>query len=80
MFFYVYILLCKDGKYYVGYTQDFEARMLRHQKGQVNYTRSRLPVEVVSVIAIPDKYIALRLENYLKTGSGRAFAKKHLFK
>jgi predicted GIY-YIG superfamily endonuclease len=76
--FYVYILQCADGKHYVGYTADFRKRMIRHRRGEVNYTSSRLPVTVVVVIGVPDKYIAIRLEDYLKSGSGRAFARKHL--
>ena len=76
--YYVYILLCSDGKLYVGSTKDFKDRMARHRRGDVRYTRSRLPVVLKSVIAVPDQYIALRLEDYLKTGSGRAFTLKHL--
>ncbi len=77
--FYVYILKCADGKYYVGCTKDFEDRMARHRRGDVTYTSSRLPVVVQTVIGVPDQYVALRLEDYLKTGSGRAFAKRHFF-
>lgn len=77
MMYYVYILRCVDGKYYVGCTKDFKDRIARHRRGEVKYTSSRLPVEVVTVIALPDKYKALQLEDYLKTGSGRAFSLKH---
>jgi putative endonuclease len=76
--YYVYILLCADGKYYVGCTQDFQKRMARHRRREVKYTSTRLPFEVKAVIAVPDQYISVRLEDYLKTGSGRAFAGKHL--
>jgi putative endonuclease len=76
--FYVYILQCSDGTYYVGYTKNFKDRMARHERGEVGYTRSRLPVEIKTVIGVPNKYIALRLEDYLKSGSGRAFALRHL--
>jgi hypothetical protein len=54
--------------------------MARHRRGEVKFTSSRLPFEVLTVIALPDKYKALKLEDYLKTGSGRAFALKHFFK
>lgn len=77
MFYYVYILKCADGKHYVGYTKDFKERMARHRRGEVKFTSSRLPVEVKVIIAVPDEYLALQLEDYLKTGSGRAFASKH---
>jgi putative endonuclease len=75
--YYVYILRCADAKHYVGYTKDFKDRMARHRRGGVKFTSSRLPFEVLTVIALPDKYKALKLEDYLKTGSGRAFALKH---
>ena len=77
---YVYILLCADGKHYVGCTRDFKDRMARHKRVEVKYTSSRLPIEVIAIIAVPDQYVALRLEDYLKTGSGRAFTSKHLLK
>jgi putative endonuclease len=51
--------------------------MARHRRGEVKYTSTRLPFDIVTVIALPDKYKAIRLEDYFKTGSGRAFAQKH---
>jgi len=41
-------------------------------------TVKRLPLELDFYFAIKDKYKAFRLEKYLKSGSGRAFIKKHL--
>ena len=78
MLYYVYIIKCADGKHYVGCTKDFKDRMARHRRGEVRYTSTRLPFQVKAIIAVPDQYVALRLEDYLKTGSGRAFASKHL--
>jgi len=75
---YVYILRCTDGTYYVGCTGDLEARLQRHNKGQVHYTKSRLPFELITYTAFPDKYKAYKYEKYMKSGSGRAFAKRHL--
>jgi len=75
--YYVYSLKCKDG-YYVGCTNDLKDRVNRHQKGQIPATADRLPVELDFYFAIKDKYKAFELEKYLKSGSGRAFIKKHL--
>ncbi len=45
---YVYILLCADGSYYTGSTNDLERRLAQHQAGEgANYTRKRLPVKLV---------------------------------
>ena len=45
---YMYILKCVDGSYYTGSTIDLERRLLQHQNGKgANYTKKRLPVELV---------------------------------
>jgi len=75
--YYVYSLKCKDG-FYVGCTDNIKDRLERHQKGHVPATASRLPVELDFYFAIEDKYKAFEFEKYLKSGSGRAFIKKHL--
>lgn len=75
--FYVYSLKCKDG-YYIGCTSDLKERFTRHQKGQVPATVKRLPIELVAYFAFKEKFIAYNFEKYLKSGSGRAFIKKHL--
>ena len=75
----VYILKCVDHTYYVGWTNDLNARVSRHQKGMVKYTSTRLPVTLVHYSVFTDKYKALEFEKYLKSGSGRAFAIKRLY-
>ncbi len=74
---YVYILKCKDG-FYIGCTSDLKDRLQRHQKGQVPATAKRLPIELKAYFAFKDKYTAFEFEKYIKSGSGRAFLKKHL--
>ena len=73
---YVYSLKCKDG-YYVGCTDNLKDRLSRHQKGQVPATSKRLPLTLDCYFAFNDKYKAFEFEKYLKSGSGRAFIKKH---
>ena len=77
MFWYVYILKCSDGKPYTGCTSDWQDRIIRHNKGQIPATKDCLPVRLVSYFAISNKYTAFDFEKYLKSGSGRAFIKKH---
>lgn len=76
---YTYILKCADGTYYTGHTKDLEERLRRHNKGENTYTKYRLPVDLIFYAAFSDKYKAIAFEKYLKSGSGRAFAKRHLY-
>ena len=76
--YYIYILKCVDGVTYTGCTGDLKARIDRHRRGQVPATAKRLPVELVSYIAVHNKHKAFELEKYFKSGSGRAFTKRHL--
>ena len=74
---YVYVLKCADNKLYTGCTEDLKERIERHNKGYVPATSKRLPVKLELYVAIPYKYKAFEFEKYLKSGSGRAFVKKH---
>jgi putative endonuclease len=74
--YYVYSLKCVDG-YYVGCTDNFDDRLKRHLHGGVPATADRLPVSLEFYFATEDKYKAFQFEKYLKSGSGRAFLKKH---
>jgi len=73
----VYILKCSDATHYVGCTKNLNERIGRHNSGEVQYTKSRLPVEPILYLVFTDKYKAFFFEKYLKSGSGRAFSKKH---
>lgn len=73
---YVYLLRCSDGTTYVGCTSNIEERLKRHYNKEVRWTKDRLPVTLITYIAFSDKYKAFEFERYLKSGSGRAFAKK----
>ncbi len=75
---YTYILKCSDGTFYTGCTNSIENRLDRHQKGDVHYTKDKLPVKLVFHAAFPDKYKAFEFERYLKSGSGIAFRNKRL--
>jgi putative endonuclease len=75
---YVYILKLSNNTYYVGCTSDIKNRLIRHMNGYVDATKYHLPLEIVFYSTFFDKYKAFQFEKYLKSGSGRAFAKKHL--
>ena len=75
--YYVYILRCSDKRFYIGCTDNLKDRMKRHKKGHVEATKNRLPVKIHCYFAFKNKYTAFNFEKYLKSGSGRAFTKRH---
>ncbi len=67
MSWYVYMLRCKDGSLYTGYTDDPERREAVHNSGKgAKYTRSRLPVKLVYRECYEEKSEALRREIAIK--------------
>ncbi|MEO6996347.1 MAG: GIY-YIG nuclease family protein [Lacunisphaera sp.] len=79
-FSYVYILegLSAAGGYYVGMTDDIANRLAKHNEGGVPHTTRLRPWRVKTAIAFRDRIKAAAFEKYLKSPSGRAFAKKRL--
>ncbi|MCF7844996.1 MAG: GIY-YIG nuclease family protein [Kiritimatiellales bacterium] len=75
---YVYILKNQRGKKYVGCTDDLKDRLARHNRGEVPSTAKLVPWHIVNYSAFPDKKKAYDFEKYLKSGSGRSFAERHL--
>ena len=64
---YTYILECKDGTYYTGWTNNLEKRLKDHNEGKgAKYTKSRLPVSLVYQEPCTDKSTALKREIALK--------------
>jgi putative endonuclease len=74
---YVYILLCRNGDYYKGCTNNIAERFERHQNGYVESTKNHLPVKLINYTMFTNQEKAYEFEKYLKSGSGRAFMKKH---
>jgi predicted GIY-YIG superfamily endonuclease len=76
----VYILrsLPQNSRFYVGSTRELDQRLKIHnQRGSI-HTAKFAPWELVWHAAFPTRSAAEKFEAYLKTGSGRAFAKRHL--
>lgn len=64
---YVYILRCRDGSLYTGWTADLKRRLLAHAAGKASkYTRSRLPVRLAAWFALDDASSARSLEARFK--------------
>jgi predicted GIY-YIG superfamily endonuclease len=75
---YVYIIRSVSSplQEYTGTTADLRQRLLDHNTGKSTHTAKYRPWEVIWYSAFQDKYKALEFEKYLKSHSGRAFAKK----
>ena len=64
---YTYMLKCKDGTYYTGYTNDLEKRVNAHNEGKgAKYTKGRGPVELIYFEEYEEKSIAMRREWEIK--------------
>lgn len=64
---YVYLLRCRDGSLYCGWTSDIERRLAAHQAGRASrYTASRLPVALAFARPMPDRRAARREEARIK--------------
>jgi predicted GIY-YIG superfamily endonuclease len=77
-FHYVYLLESSSHEetYYVGLTDDLSARLLKHNRGEVSHPSKFRPWQIKTAIAFRDRARAAAFESYLKSASGRAFAKK----
>lgn len=65
-----YVLLCGDGSFYAGYTNDLDKRVKVHNEGKGGkYTRARLPVSLLHSEKYPTKREAMQMEYYFKTFS-----------
>lgn len=76
---FVYILRsdADPSRHYVGLTSDVDRRVFWHNTGPSGVTVRHRPWSLVVSFAFPDARVAGRFERYLKSGSGRAFAKRH---
>jgi predicted GIY-YIG superfamily endonuclease len=67
-----------EGKrFYTGVTSDVAARIEWHNAGRCHHTAKHRPWELVVAVEFANEDRALAFERYLKSGSGRAFAKRH---
>ena len=75
---YVYILTSVNDpeRHYTGITANVEERLAKHNSGAVKHTCKFRPWRLNSYVAFSDEKRAVAFERYLKSGSGRAFAKK----
>ncbi len=78
-FHYVYILVSvtNPAHHYIGLTTNLTARLKKHNEGGCPHTSMHRPWHLETAIAFRCKKKASAFESYLKTGSGREFARRH---
>ena len=76
---FVYVLkhMAPAPRFYVGLTSEVPRRLDDHNAGRCPHTARYRPWQLHVVIEFADETRAFRFEQYLKSGSGRAFAKRH---
>jgi putative endonuclease len=77
---FVYVLRNQESppRYYTGLTSDVARRRGEHNEGGCIHTAKHRPWSIDVVIEFADECRAVAFERYLKSGSGVAFAKRHL--
>lgn len=78
---YVYLLQSQShpDQRYIGLTSDLKARLAKHNEGGVPHTSKFRPWTLQSYLAFSTRDQAAAFERHLKSGSGRAFANRHLW-
>ena len=78
-FYCVYVLtdIATGIRHYVGFTQNLSERLDKHNTGDVPHTSKFRPWRIQTAVAFDSKEKAAKFESYLKSGSGREFAKRH---
>ena len=76
---FVYILQSEvdTTKFYIGLSNDPVRRLIEHNGGKSIHTNKHRPWKLTVSVAFDDATKANAFERYLKSGSGRAFAKRH---
>jgi len=78
-FFYVYILVSERNRkhHYTGITQNLRQRLLEHNRDKCPNSSSYRPWQIETAVAFGSESKARASEKYLKSGSGREFARRH---
>ncbi len=78
-FSYVYILVSESepSRHYTGMTENLAARLKDHNDGRCLHTAKHGPWRIETAVAFSSQAKALAFEKYLKSGSGREFARRH---
>ena len=78
---YVYLIKSKKSpnQKYIGHTDNLRERLETHNSGGSTHTRNYRPWKLEMFFCFSDKLKATAFEKYLKSWTGRAFAKKRFW-
>ena len=68
----------KDNELYIGSKKHIQRRINEHNSAMVDSTKSRIPLTLEAYIAVKNKAKAIDLEQYFKTGSGKAILQRRI--
>jgi putative endonuclease len=76
---FVYVLQSVNSPacHYIGLTDNIQQRLKEHNLGQSPHTAKHGPWQLHVGLEFSTEQVAVRFEKFLKSGSGRAFAKRH---
>ena len=79
--FYAYIIesLSHASERYIGHTADLRQRLADHNAGKCPHTSKLVPWKIKLYVAFETIEQAQHFEQYLKSGSGHVFAKRHFW-
>ncbi|CAG0986296.1 hypothetical protein ARNL5_02863 [Anaerolineae bacterium] len=77
--YYVYVIqsIPHPNQHYTGITENLNQRLVDHNEGRSVHTNKFKPWKIIVAIRVDNERKARAFEKYLKTGSGRAFMKRH---
>ena len=77
MFYYLSTIQSeKDESFYIGTTQNLEARILRHNQGRSSYTKAKRPWKLVYYEEYPDRSSAMKREYAIKRRKSKDYIAK----
>ncbi|TET47882.1 GIY-YIG nuclease family protein [candidate division TA06 bacterium] len=75
----IYVLRSlKDGKLYIGHTDNLHMRLIRHHSGGVRSTKGRRPLKLVYTESVQAREKAVSRERYFESGPGHRFLQSRL--
>jgi predicted GIY-YIG superfamily endonuclease len=80
--FYAYVLqsIARPDEFYRGHTSNLRQRFAEHNAGKSPHTSKLMPWRLKFYAAFETLALAQEFETYLKSGSGHAFAKRHILR